>query len=374
MNTSDYIIYDKFGDTIERLEFSQNPNNPYYLSAGGWDGKFYLWSINLQQSSTQKTTLKQNQSEIPDFEVVSTQQIISFNLEEPIFCLCWKRNTNQILAGTPEGSLFHLDLESSRFNKLTQFETGLREILHYQDDLFDLIITGNYDGIIRLWDIRDFSSPKASYDTNNCIYSMSLDNHILLIGMHNGLISFFNLQKLRFGIFQPEIVFESNFNHLLPIYSISAFPNLEGFACLCLEGKVSVVFTDFNPKLAENSKKLAENDKNFIFRAHRKNDQSESFLVNQVKVNKIYGTFATCGGDGVLNIWDYVSRSRLKITNFPGNPPITALDFSLDGNIIAYACGDDWTEGHTLSKKIDTKIALKYLSNAEKMKKQPVKI
>lgn len=374
MNSSDFMIYDKLGDTIERIEFSQNSNNPYYLTAGGWDGKIYLWSIGLQQSKNRHAFSIDKQNEIPEYDVVSTQQIVSSNLEEPIFSLCWKRNTNSILVGTAEGTLLHIDLESNRSDKLNQLDTGIREILHYQDDSFDLIITGNYDGIIRLWDSRDFSTPKASYDTNNCIYSMSLDNHILLVGMHYGLICYFNLQKLRIGVFQPEIIFESNFNQMLPIYSICAFPNLEGFACTCLEGKVSVVFSDFNapPKHAKESKKLESNQNNFVFRTHRKTDprdNSDSYFISQLKTNKVYGSFASCGGDGNLFIWDYVSRTRLKMINFPGNPPITAMNFSVDGNIIAYACGDDWSEGHALGKKIETKIALRYLSNIEKMKK-----
>ncbi len=369
MNTNirDYTIYDKLGDTIERLEFSQNQSNPYLLSAGGWDGKFYLWSISLQQTSTQHTIIKPD----PEYEIASTQLIISFNLEEPIFSLCWKRNTNLVLAGTVEGSVILMDLETSRVNKIQQLETGVREILHFQDDSFDLIITGSYDGIIRLWDIRDFSAPKAFYDTNNTINSMSLDNYLLFVGMHNGLVCYFNLQKLRIGVFEPEIVFETNFINLLPIYSICAFPNMEGFCCTCLEGKVSVVCfnNQLQPKLMKDTKKLdTPAASTFIFRAHRKSD-SLSSMIHQVKVNKVYGTFITCGGDGNIHIWDYQSKTRLFTSNLPGNPPVTATNISIDGNILAYACGEDWSEGHSQSKKFETKIALKYLSNVEKMKK-----
>jgi len=381
-NFTDYIIGDKLGDTVNALEFSQNQSKPYFLSAGGWDGKFYLWSINLQQTqakinSSSNISSKPNPDEIAPYEIVNTNHIITYDLEDPIFSLCWKKNTNSIFAGTVEGNFYLMDLENSRFQKIQNFDTGIREILHFQDEQFDLIITGNYDGIIRLWDIRDISAPVAQYDTNCTIYSMCLENYLLVVGMHNGIICYFNLQKLRQGFFQPEAIFESNFSNMLPIYSMSAFSNMEGFACVCMEGKVSINFLDLNtaPKFMKDYKKL-ENVNNqgtqgFIFRAHRRNDQSESCMIHQVKSNKVYGTFATCGGDGCYSIWDFVSRSRLKIGSFIGSPPITAINYSMDGNIIAYACGDDWSEGHSLGKKIETRIALKFLSNSEKLKKHP---
>ncbi len=369
INYNDYIITDKLSDTIERLEFSQNSNNPYFLSAGGWDGKFYLWNINLQKISNIRLT---DLSEFPPYEIQNTDNIITYNLEDPIFSLCWKQNTNLIFAGTVEGALIHIDLESSRFQKCFQFDSGIREILHFQDNNFDLIITGTYDGIIRLWDIRDLSAPVKYYDTNNTINSMCIDNYLLIVGMHNGYICYFDLRKLRQGNFEPEIIFESNFVNLLPIYSLCAFPDMEGFACVCLEGKVSINIMDINnpPKLNKENKKLENpSNLNFIFRAHRKMDGAESCMINQIKINKPYGTFATCGGDGMYSIWDYISKSRLKIGNFPGNPPITSLNFSMDGNIISYACGDDWSEGHAQMRKIETKIALRVLSDSEKKKK-----
>lgn len=370
INASEYAISNNLGDTIERLEFSQNQSYPHYLSAGGWDGKFYLWSIKLQNAPIKQSTLNLTSIKPSELQFASIQQIFSFNLEEPIFSLCWQRDQNTIFAGTVDGSFYTIDLQSSSLSKIQQFDTGLREILHFKDDSFDLIITGNYDGVIRLWDPRDFSAPKALYETKNIISAMCLDGHLLVVAMHNGLICYFNLQKLRFGVFEPEIVFESNFNNSMTIYSLSAFANMEGFCCTCLEGKVSVCFVNLNAPAkfaSKESKKLFSDLRNLTFRTHRKNE-NESFMVHQVKVNKPYGTFASCGSDGTACIWDHLSKTRLKTFNFSDNAPITAINFSMDGNVFAYACGVDWKEGHN-SKKYETRIALKCLSDSEKLMK-----
>jgi cell cycle arrest protein BUB3 len=57
-----------------------------------------------------------------------------------------------------------------------------------------------------------------------------------------------------------------------------------------------------------------------------------------------YGTFASGGGDGVVNIWDGFNKKRLR--QFPRYPSsIAALAFSKDGDYLAIASSYCYEEG-----------------------------
>lgn len=264
-----------------------------------------------------------------------------------------------------------------------QLNTGIREIfnLNLCDNLgnsqFDYIITGSYDGIIRVFDPRDFTNPIAFYDTNCTIYSMCMQYPLLVFALHNSMIGYFDLRKFTtLGQFVPETIYESPLNY--NIHSMSAFHNSQGFALISPEGKCSINYInlDIPPEIDLETKKLVNPDttKNFVFRCHRKNNSSPSeeiTLISQVKFNPVYGTFATAGGDGTYGIWDYLSKSILKKGSFPNSIPITAIDYSMDGNLLAYAGGYDWSDGDSLSQKYQPQIAIRYLKDEEKLQKPP---
>lgn len=57
-----------------------------------------------------------------------------------------------------------------------------------------------------------------------------------------------------------------------------------------------------------------------------------------------FGTFATCGSDGVINFWDKDNKQRLKGFN-PIQRTVSAAAFNAQGNMFAYASSYDWSKG-----------------------------
>jgi cell cycle arrest protein BUB3 len=56
------------------------------------------------------------------------------------------------------------------------------------------------------------------------------------------------------------------------------------------------------------------------------------------------GTFATGGGDGTVAIWDRAAKKRIVALPAFG-APISSLDFSPDGALLAIAASYDWSQG-----------------------------
>jgi WD40 repeat protein len=53
--------------------------------------------------------------------------------------------------------------------------------------------------------------------------------------------------------------------------------------------------------------------RSLLLQCHRRNEEGTDvvFPVNSIAYHPLYGTFATGGGDGVVNIWDGSNKKRL---------------------------------------------------------------
>lgn len=90
--------------------------------------------------------------------------------------------------------------------------------------------------------------------------------------------------------------------------SIACFPDGTGYSIGSIEGRVAVQHID-------DSKASS----NFSFKCHRADQKGPGFKTGSQAVSAVnaiaghpLGTWATAGSDGVINQWDYVSRTRLK--------------------------------------------------------------
>jgi len=101
---------------------------------------------------------------------------------------------------------------------------------------------------------------------------------------------------------------------------------------------------------------LAEQEKKYAFKCHRKTTPSglqEIYPVNSIAVHprycfcgfedvsfltvsSRYGTFATGGCDGHVNMWDGDNKKRIcQLPEFPSS--VASLDFNRDGSLLAIA-------------------------------------
>ena len=126
-----------------------------------------------------------------------------------------------------------------------------------------------------------------------------------------------------------------------PTSSICAFADGKGYAVGSIEGRCSIVNVDLNNPDQEDGK-------DFCFKCHRKEDANNKdgdvWTVNHISFNKQFNTFATSGSDGTYIIWNKDTKSRYK-SSPNAAMPMTVSCFSDDANILAFACGEDWSLG-----------------------------
>ncbi len=57
-----------------------------------------------------------------------------------------------------------------------------------------------------------------------------------------------------------------------------------------------------------------------------------------------YGTFASGGSDGYVNIWDEKNKKRIKqYAKYPEG--VSSLSFNLDGSLLAVGCSYSFEQG-----------------------------
>lgn len=123
------------------------------------------------------------------------------------------------------------------------------------------------------------------------------------------------------------------------IRCIRSSPDGSGYALSSIEGRVAVEYFDLSNEVQ---------DKKYAFKCHRSLDQNTGiqtvYPVNCIAFHPTFGTFATAGCDGIVNIWD--GNNKKRIYQYPPyRMGISSMDFNFDGSLLAIAVSYTWESG-----------------------------
>jgi len=187
------------------------------------------------------------------------------------------------------------------------------------------LMTGGWDKTIKYWDGKQ-PNPVLTVQLPEKLYSATVAGSHVVAALAERQILVYDLkapgQVLK--TIQSPLKFQTRCVAGLTIGE-------PGYAIGSIEGRVSIQY--FN----ENHNNTAS----FAFKCHRVKDTIYS--VNNIDFHP-QGTFATCGSDGGLSLWDKDSKQRLK--QFALCPsPVTTCKFNKTGALIAYSTSYDWSAG-----------------------------
>lgn len=200
------------------------------------------------------------------------------------------------------------------------------------------VVTGSWDKNLKCWDPRGASGQErtlvGTYNQLDRVYSLSVNGHRLVVATAGRHVNIYDLRNMS----QPEQRRESSLKY--QTRCVRCYPNQTGYALSSVEGRVAMEF--FDTSEAGQSKKYA-------FKCHRKTEAGRDIVypVNAIAFHPIYGTFATGGCDGYVNVWDGNNKKRLyQYPKYPSS--IAALSFSRDGKLLAVASSYTYEEGEKL--------------------------
>ncbi|XP_020099764.1 mitotic checkpoint protein BUB3.2-like [Ananas comosus] len=198
------------------------------------------------------------------------------------------------------------------------------------------LITGSWDKTLKCWDQRGASGPDrtliGTYPQPERVYSLSLVGHCLVVATAGRHVNVYDLRNMS----RPEQKRESSLKY--QTRCVRCYPDGTGFALSSVEGRVAMEFFDLSE---------AAQAKRFVFKCHRIFDGQYDtvYPVNTIAFHPIYGTFATGGCDGYVNVWDGNNKKRLyQYARYPSS--IAALSFSRDGRLLAVASSYTFEDGN----------------------------
>ncbi|CEO98919.1 unnamed protein product (mitochondrion) [Plasmodiophora brassicae] len=295
-------------DGISSLAFSPTPDN--FLVATSWNNEIRFWQVMPNGQSMPKAMTSS---------------------ADPLLCCAWGSDNQNVFFAGADKAVKHWIPSTNQTQQLGTHDSVVKEMEWVKD--VGMLCTGSWDRTLRWWDPRSAGSPKANVSLPERCYSMSAVYPLLVVACGNRGIVIYDLRNPA----TPYKTVESSLRE--QTRSVACFPDRTGFAVGSIEGRVSVQHVE-------------EKDagKNFAFRCHRVEPGPDIYAVNQIRFHPGFGTFATCGGDGVVNFWDKEAKQRLKLFASVGQP-ISASNFNHDGTIFGYAASYDWYKGSQFYNK-----------------------
>ena len=223
------------------------------------------------------------------------------------------------------------DVQSGQTTQVAQHDQPIRCISTTEHNGSPLLITGSWDKTVKYWDLRS-PNPVGTLNCQDRVYAMDTKDKLLVIGTSDRYVHVVNLNNP--GTFYKGLASPLKWQTRV----ISCFSDATGFAVGSIEGRCAIQHVEERDSAA-----------NFSFKCHRQTPPGRDALANVYSVNAIsfhpqLGTFSTAGSDGTFHFWDKDAKHRLKGYPETGQT-ISSTCFSRGGNIFAYACSYDWSQG-----------------------------
>jgi cell cycle arrest protein BUB3 len=235
-----------------------------------------------------------------------------------------------LFSGGLDRAVKSYDLNSGQDITLGTHDKAVRCVEYHTDTA--LLVSGSWDKTLRGWDMRDRpGSAQFNLETADKVLTMSLAGNVLIVGTANRHVWLYDLRKMDepFSKRSSSLKFQTR--------CIRIFPDQTGFATSSVEGRVAIDYIDSSPEYQQQK---------YAFKCHRSvvDGVPTVWPVNTIAFHPIYGTFATGGCDGFVNIWDGQNKKRLcQFHKYPTS--IASLSFNSDGTFLAIASSYTFEEG-----------------------------
>eukprot|EP01122_Echinamoeba_exundans_P013320 TRINITY_DN5799_c0_g1_i1.p1 TRINITY_DN5799_c0_g1~~TRINITY_DN5799_c0_g1_i1.p1 ORF type:complete len:331 (+),score=67.71 TRINITY_DN5799_c0_g1_i1:44-1036(+) len=255
------------------------------------------------------------------YDVYKNTLTARYNHKAAVLTSCWSDDYHCFSGGLDKTVKLY-DVPSAQETVVGEHEGAVRCLEWNRQE--QLVISGSWDGSVRLWDMRARERCTANLRQPERVYTMDVIQNKLVVGTAGRHIWIWDLRRMK----EPEQRRESSLKY--QTRCLRAYPDGSGFAVSSIEGRVAMEY--FDPSPDAQAKKYA-------FKCHRTKTPEgidQAYPVNEITFHPVFGTFATGGGDGMINVWD--GRNKKRLCQFHKYPTsIASIDFSRDGALMAIA-------------------------------------
>lgn len=257
------------------------------------------------------------------------RQRSSVELGSPVLTCSYGQSDFEAFAGGLDCDLKRVDLNTRQVTKISTHAAAVRHVC-YSSEL-GLAVSGGWDGAVRIFDVRNGDNAQLhEFNLPGKVFGLDVQRHLMAVVTSERQVSIFDLRNYA----QPLVSKESPLKYQLRC--VSVFPDLTGYALSSIEGRVALEYFEDDPT----------HKRSYAFKCHRGkvDDETLVYPVNCIAFHPTYGTFATGGCDGIVNLWDGANKKRIThLRQYPTS--IAAIDFNHDGSVLAIAASYTYEQG-----------------------------
>ena len=319
-----FVISKPPSDGITKIKFLNKSNK---LLVSSWDTSVTLYDINLNDKNSKIL----NKSGVLDCDI---------NCDDTL-----------IFSGGCDNIVKMYNIDKNEDIIIGEHSKPIRCINYSNEN--NILISGSWDNTVKLWDIKSNNNNINSINLGKKVFAMSTNNdNKLIIGTSERKVFIYDLRNMN----EPYQTRDSSLKYQTRY--IAAHPNNKQYILSSIEGRVAVEYFDTAPEI----QKLK-----YAFKCHRITNKSDNtttiYPVNTICFHPIYHTFASGGGDGIVNIWDALNKKRIcQLPNYKTS--ISSLSFNNNGTIIAISESYTWETGN-INNKINDNIYIRYVKESE---------
>jgi len=265
------------------------------------------------------------------YDPVANEMRVKWDCAAPVLDVCHSADDSVLASGGVARQIVIHNVETQTMTNIGGHE-GIISCVEYSSQT-NQFITGSWDRSVSMWDQRSPNQRVGHAITGKKVFAMSTSDDYVIVGTADRKVFIYDIRNLD-KLVQDRV---SSLKHQTRDIQV----NIEqtGFLLTSVEGRVAVEYIDASPKWQ---------NKKFAFKCHRYLDKETQcqtvFPVNCAAFHPQFGTFVTGGCDGLVMAWDGDNKKR--ICQFPQfNTSIAALDFNLDGRLLAVGASYTWEQG-----------------------------
>jgi cell cycle arrest protein BUB3 len=260
----------------------------------------------------------------------------SVDLSAPLLTCCAGQGDGEAFAGGLDCRVLQVDLATRRATSLGSHTAAVRHVGYARE--LGLAVSGGWDGQVKVFDVRHGDNAQVhAAALEGKIFGLDVAGHLVAVATSTRQLAVYDLRNFA----RPLVMKESPLK--FQTRCVRVFPDLSGVAMASVEGRVALEYlADDRPEEGQPAGKK----RSYAFKCHRGKVDGQTLVypVNCVAYHPSYGTFATGGCDGVVNLWDGANKKRIThLRQYPTS--IAAMDFNHDGSVLAIAASYTYEQG-----------------------------